>query len=161
MKNIAPRITGETLDVARNQIEYAPVVALLATHPDFGWLCPLCRRYRQPDFTECGGPEFAEHPLYYRKEGLAGGFNTVVMCFELDGEERQRIINGENLYISMLTYGRPQTPINLSVGPEEMAERYGLEVIHRGLRVTSVDGLFDEEHSRADDDGMAPAPAAV
>lgn len=78
-------------------------------------------------------------------------YNTVIMAFELTGEERQRIINGEDVYVALLTYGHPQQPIMLSVGPEEMAEWHGLEVDRRSAaqRLADERGLAREHDRRA------------
>jgi|SRR5689334_8528074 len=54
--------------------------------------------------------------------------NAVIMAVTLSGEERQRIINGEDIYIVLLTFGYPQQPIAAFVGPEGAAEMCGLEV---------------------------------
>lgn len=61
--------------------------------------------------------------------------NAIIMCFEPTADDRQRIINGENLYISLLVGDEKQQPIMLSIGPEEMAQRYGLQVKERALNV--------------------------
>lgn len=50
-----------------------------------------------------------------------GLYNTVVMAFQLTLEERKRIIDGEDLYVSLLTYGEPQQGIRVLVGEKEMA----------------------------------------
>jgi hypothetical protein len=64
--------------------------------------------------------------------------NAVIMCFEPTAEDRQRVINGENIYVALLTNGAPQQPILITVGPEDMAAWHNLSVPTReGLQVDS------------------------
>jgi hypothetical protein len=51
--------------------------------------------------------------------------NTVIMCFEPSADDRQKIINGENIYIALLTNGSPQQPISISIGPERWLRSMG------------------------------------
>src|SRR5690348_8346607 len=55
-------------------------------------------------------------------------YNGVVMALEFTPEERQAIINGEDAYLVLLTFGYPQQPIAVFVGPEGAAEFCGLTV---------------------------------
>lgn len=55
-------------------------------------------------------------------------YNTLVMAFEITPEERQRLIDGGRLYVSLLTMLQPMQPILCSIGDHETAEMFGVEV---------------------------------
>jgi len=59
---------------------------------------------------------------------LHGRPNTVVLAFQVNEEERQLLVRGEPLYLSLLTFGAPMQPVILSVGAETVAVMYGVEV---------------------------------
>lgn len=52
--------------------------------------------------------------------------NTVVMAFKPTEEEAARIARGDLIYVHLLTFGEPQTPIILNVGSDEAASLYGI-----------------------------------
>lgn len=54
--------------------------------------------------------------------------NAVVMAFRPSEDERRRLAEGEDIYISLITFGHPQQPILVDVGPQTMAEIHGLQV---------------------------------
>lgn len=81
----------------------------------------------QPEYTPVDTIR-ARHPDY---QNSPKGYNSVIMAFEPSPEERQRLINGEDIYIALLTFGFPQQPIMLSVGPEDMARWHETEVVHK------------------------------
>lgn len=49
------------------------------------------------------------------------GFNTVVMAFRPTSEERAKLAAGEDIYVSLLTFGDPQQGIRIMAGREEAA----------------------------------------
>lgn len=55
-------------------------------------------------------------------------FNTIVTCWRLSDEERQRLVAGADLYLSQLTFGTAMQAVILSVGAEEPAAIYGVAV---------------------------------
>jgi len=57
-----------------------------------------------------------------------GGMNTLVYCYRLEEHKRARIAAGEDLYVSLLTFGKPVQPIIVCVGPEGPAAWYGVRV---------------------------------
>lgn len=131
IRPVKPRILGPAARAGEGQSEYAPIDIVLATHGAFStpvWTCPTCKRVRPQSMDGCKGDVAIEpHPLVARTPL----FNTVIMAFEITGEERQRIINGEDVYVALLTFGHPQQPIMVGVGPEEMAAIHGLRVDSR------------------------------
>jgi hypothetical protein len=97
---VEPKLLGNKIRVAENQPEYTPVTVVVAHNPDFR--APLSPK----------------------------AMNSVIMAFSLTAEERRRIALGENtIYVSLLTFGNLQQPILLTVGAEEMAERFSLDVL--------------------------------
>lgn len=65
-------------------------------------------------------PGYPTHPL--------GGFNSVVLAFRPSDEERARIAAGEDLYVSLLTFGQPMQGVLVLVGEREMAGVYRVPV---------------------------------
>lgn len=57
------------------------------------------------------------------------GHNTALMRFVPTDDERQRIAAGEDIYVSLLTFGGPQQPIILQVGKQEAAQLYNVEAL--------------------------------
>lgn len=70
---------------------------------------------------------FAKHPDYQ----IAGPekHNAVIMAFRPNPDERQLIAEGADIYIALLTFGRPQQPIIVTAGKEVMAHVFGLLAI--------------------------------
>jgi hypothetical protein len=66
------------------------------------------------------------HPGFPLRPGQQ--HNAIVVAFRPTDEERAKIAAGADLYLEMLTFGGPITPIILDVGPENMAEWFGCEV---------------------------------
>ncbi len=88
-------------------------------------LAPVVRvAERQEEYEPIDAVQ-AVNPHYWAANGC---HNTMIMAVSLTGEERQRIINGESIYIALLTYGRPQQPLLVSVGPDDMAAWHNLAV---------------------------------
>ena len=56
------------------------------------------------------------------------GYNTVVMAFRPDEAQRRAIAAGEDLYVSLLTFGQPQQPIMVMVGKKTAAGTFGVPV---------------------------------
>jgi hypothetical protein len=54
--------------------------------------------------------------------------NSVVLAFRPSTEERARIAAGEDLYLSLLTFGGSMQPVILSVGQHETAAMYRVGV---------------------------------
>lgn len=55
-------------------------------------------------------------------------FNTVVLAYRPSDEERRRIAEGEDIYLSLLTFGAPMQGVLMNVGEKETAAQYDLEV---------------------------------
>lgn len=51
------------------------------------------------------------------------GWNCVVMAFKPTEEELHKLEQGEEVYISLLTFGQPQQGIRVEVGTEAMRQR--------------------------------------
>jgi hypothetical protein len=47
-----------------------------------------------------------------------GGALTLLTRWRLTEEEKARVAAGEDLYLSVMTFGQPLQPLNLQVGPE-------------------------------------------
>jgi hypothetical protein len=60
--------------------------------------------------------------------GLHGDWNQVTTAWLPSEEEIQRMIAGEPIYLSQLTFGNPMQGVLLSVGTKETAEIFGVEV---------------------------------
>jgi hypothetical protein len=68
----------------------------------------------------------AKHPLYGCM--LGRNHNSLVLAFRPTDAERRRLAAGEDIYVHLLTFGGPMTPIIVNVGAEEAAACYGLKV---------------------------------
>lgn len=66
---------------------------------------------------------FATHPDYPRSGTM---HNAVIMAFRPSPEERQQIADGADIYVSLLTFGRPQQPVIITAGKELMARVFNL-----------------------------------
>lgn len=66
------------------------------------------------------------HPSYDVREG--SDHNSVLMAFRPTAEERARIGEGEDIYISLLTGGGGQQPIIVWAGKHAPAAAYSVEV---------------------------------
>ena len=66
-----------------------------------------------------------------KQYGTARGkdHNTAIMAFRPSPEERQRIADGADIYVALLTFGHDQQPIIVSAGPELMAMIHRLEAL--------------------------------
>lgn len=78
----------------------------------------------QPEYH----PIIAAH-VTHASYSMAGGRNTMLMAFEPTPEERQRIANGENIYVALLVYGMPMQPIMVMCGKEEAARVYNIKPV--------------------------------
>lgn len=47
---------------------------------------------------------------------FADGSTSVTSRWRLTDEEKQRIANGEDVYVTLLTFGGPMQPISISIG---------------------------------------------
>jgi hypothetical protein len=79
----------------------------------------------QEEFVPITGA-FVKHPEY----GLAPGhsYNCVVLAFRPTDEERAKIAAGEDIYLSLLTWGGPMQGVLLSAGPEDMGRIFNVPV---------------------------------
>lgn len=55
------------------------------------------------------------------------GGNTRVMAFRPTDEERRKISEGADIYVSLLTFGQPMNPLLVLVGKEEAAAVYNVK----------------------------------
>jgi hypothetical protein len=53
-------------------------------------------------------------------------YNTVVLRFEPTAEERKRLADGADVYVSLLTFGGLLQPIIVSAGKEEVSAMYNV-----------------------------------
>lgn len=74
----------------------------------------------QPEFTPVE-VAYVRNPLYGAPGTEHGPLNTSVMAFKPSDEERALIAAGGNIYVSLLTFMKPQQGIIVSVGPESVA----------------------------------------
>jgi hypothetical protein len=104
MRMIRPKLLAPQITIAENQVEdFKPVTAAVVNHP--GYTSAL----RAID-------------------GEVHKANTVVLAFRPSDEERARLAAGEDLYLSLLTFMQPMQAVILSVGPDDPASWYGVEV---------------------------------
>lgn len=61
-----------------------------------------------------GQPEYKPLPAHKTEEGQA------VFCFELDEEERKRIAETGEIWISLLTFNQPLQPIFITTNKSEI-----------------------------------------
>lgn len=108
MRMIRPKLAAPQTVVAEEQEEFKPVtVAYVLNH---GYPAPL-----------------TEH----------GPLNSAVMAFRPTDEERAAIAAGADVYVSLLTYMKPQQGIIVGVGPESMT--WGLVTRDGELRHVEVE----------------------
>lgn len=103
MRMIRPRLDAPQVTIAEDQQEYLPVTAAIVRNPQY-------------------------NAALYAQNGELHKANCVVLAFRPSDEERARLVAGEDLYVSLLTFMQPMQPILVSVGPEEPAAWYGVEV---------------------------------
>ena len=60
-------------------------------------------------------------------------WNTLIYAFRPTDEERERIMLGGDIYISLLTFGDPPNPINIFAGKEDAAKAFGLDIVPEGI----------------------------
>lgn len=101
---IRPKLEAVQLTIAEEQEEYKSVTAAVVQHPDYPGV-----RVRLPD-------------------GQVAQYNSIVLAFRPTDEERAKLVAGEDLYVSLLTFGKPMQGIILTVGPQEFAQWFGVEV---------------------------------
>lgn len=99
MRMITPQIEGPTARVAEGQEGFTPVDVVFTWHPDY-----------EAVPTEKG-------PL-----------NTAVMAFRPSDEQRAKIAAGADVYVSLLTFMRPQQGIIVMAGKEEASAIYNVKV---------------------------------
>lgn len=131
MKSIPPRLQGPQATAAKDQPQYAPAEVILARDPQYRNPRPEASFIVRPSMTEEEGLRILREMKTRLR--IEEGHNTVIMSFEPTPADRQRLINGENIYIALLTFGKPQQPILVACGPEEFAERYELPIRTRAL----------------------------
>lgn len=71
---------------------------------------------------------FAMHQGYAGIPTEKGVLNTVIMAFRPSDEERARIAAGEDIYVSLLTFMRPQQGIIVMVGERDASAIFGVPV---------------------------------
>lgn len=99
MRMIRPKLAAPQVMVAEDQEEFKPVTAALVWNPNY----PRGRTHED-------------------------GHNAVVLAFLPSPYELQQIAAGEPIYLSLLTFGGPMQGVLLSVGSEETAGIYRVEV---------------------------------
>lgn len=65
-----------------------------------------------------------------KSHGIARGasYNTIVTAWRPNQQERRRIAAGDDIYISLLTFGAPMQPVLVSTGREEAAAAFGVGI---------------------------------
>lgn len=96
MKSVTPEIEAPLVRVAEHQPEYEPVTTARTMYPGF------------PGALDVNGHKW----------------NTVVMAFRPSEYERAQLAAGDDIYIGLLTFGRPQQPIVVIVGKAATAGVY-------------------------------------
>jgi hypothetical protein len=99
MRMVRPRLDAPQVTVAEDQPEFKPITVAIV-----------------------------RHPLYPGVETEHGPLNTVVMAFRPNDDDKARIAAGEDVYVSLLTYLRPQAGIICTVGAERTASIYNVGV---------------------------------
>lgn len=61
-----------------------------------------------------GQPEYKPLPAHKTEEGEA------IFCFELDEEERKRIAQTGELWVSLLTFNQPLQPIFITINKSDL-----------------------------------------
>src|SRR3954470_3280688 len=102
MKPIIPGIIAPRVTVAKEQEEYQPIIAALVSHPAY------------PVNAVTAG------------DGIPFLMNTHLLAFKPTPEELVLLNQGEALYVGLLTFGNPVTPILIQVGTEVIASIYGV-----------------------------------
>ena len=97
---LRPRLVAPQITVAEEQEEFLPVTVALVKNPNYPAV-PL-----QPGWD----------------------FNTLVLAFKPSEHELAQLNAGKPLYLSMLTFGKPMQGVILTVGDEETAGMYNVEV---------------------------------
>lgn len=105
MRMIRPKLVAPQVTIAEEQDEYKTVTAALVYHPSY---------------------PYASRRVVGQVERL--DMNGLVLAFRPTDEERAKIAAGSDVYVSLLTFGRPMQPIIVTVGEHETAAIYGLEV---------------------------------
>lgn len=59
---------------------------------------------------------------------IGGRPNTILLCYKLTEEEREKLLRGDHLYLHMLTFGGNLQPHILSVGTDHLEQMYGVKV---------------------------------
>lgn len=77
----------------------------------------------QPEYNTIAGAQVT-HPQYPFATEL--GWNTMLYAFRPDEAHREAIARGADVYVSLLTFGRPVSPILVHVGKEAAAAAYGI-----------------------------------
>jgi hypothetical protein len=85
----------------------------------------VCLAKNQPEYTVLT-VALVRHPRYPVDEGT--GHNSVLMAFRPTAEERARIADGEDIYVSLLTGGHAMQPILVLAGKDAAAHAFDVEV---------------------------------
>lgn len=99
----------------------------------------------RPIKPETGAPEktMAENQEEYHSLPVAEYAEGVLLSrWRLNDEERERITNGEDLYIAFWTFGRPLQPVNVQVGPDGWEQEKPVEVKALARPGPDIGGTF-------------------
>jgi hypothetical protein len=105
VRMIRPKLDAPQVTIAEEQEGFKPVTAAIVRHPSYNAV--RCRIAGETETCEA---------------------NSLVLAFRPTDEERRRIAEGEDIYVSLLTFMHPMQGIILSVGPEHFAGSYGVAV---------------------------------
>jgi hypothetical protein len=102
---VIPEVVAPLLRVAEDQPEFVPITVAMVQNPEF------------------------EAVLFPESSMLTEGrWNTVLMAFRPNDEQRARIAEGADLYIALLTFGNPQQGIIVLAGREDAAAVFNVPV---------------------------------
>jgi hypothetical protein len=104
MRMIRPKLVAPQITIAEEQDEYKPVTAAMVRNPLY-----------HAGLTAVSDSQIVRA-------------NGVVLAFRPSDEERAKIAAGSDIYVNLLTFLKPMQPILVDVGPENMAEWFGVEV---------------------------------
>lgn len=95
MRAVRPKLNAPQVTIAEEQGQFLPITAALVRHPG-----------------------------YPAVETPHGPMNSIVLAFRPSEEDRAALAAGADLYVSLLTFGRPMPGLIVHAGPEKAAVIY-------------------------------------
>lgn len=107
MRMISPQVVAPQITIAEEQAEFKPITAAIVNSGAHGNRACVC------------DGETVEVP------------NSILLAFRPSDDERARLACGDDIYISLLTFGGPMQGILVLAGKEDAAAAFGLRVDDR------------------------------